>query len=249
MANNPFVNDSIYDRYRQDAAQAIPLTEVMTREGTVRKALGYFAIVLTVAVVSWVLLGASPQLAMGGMIVGLIGGLVACLWAAIKKEHAPVAAPIYAVFEGVFLGTISGVFNAMIPGVVLNATVITFGILGTMLAAYKFQWIRVTEKFRSIIIGATAAIALCYLVSMVMRMFGMKDIMFLHNTGPIGIGVSLFVIVIASMNFLLDFDNIDRGTEARLPKHFEAYLAMSVIITLVWVYIEVLRLLSKLNRN
>ena len=177
---------------------------------------------------------------------GAIGGFILPMVTVFKKTWSPVTAPLYALVEGFFLGAISAVFELKYPGIVFQAVVLTFGTLGALLAAYRSGLIRATENFKLGVVAATGGIALVYLVSMGLRLFG-KDIPLIHESGLVGIGFSLFVVVIAALNLVLDFDFIESGVEAGAPKYMEWYGAFGLMVTLVWLYIEFLRLLAKLQ--
>ncbi|WP_313770788.1 Bax inhibitor-1/YccA family protein [Pseudoxanthomonas mexicana] len=177
---------------------------------------------------------------------GAIGGFILAMVTVFKKTWSPVTAPLYALVEGFFLGAISAVFELKYPGIVFQAVVLTFGTLGALLAAYRSGLIRATENFKLGVVAATGGIALVYLVSMGLRLFG-KDIPLIHESGLVGIGFSLFVVVIAALNLVLDFDFIESGVEAGAPKYMEWYGAFGLMVTLVWLYIEFLRLLAKLQ--
>ena len=177
---------------------------------------------------------------------GAIGGFILAMVTVFKKTWSPVTAPLYALVEGFFLGAISAVFELKYPGIVFQAVVLTFGTLGALLAAYRSGLIRATENFKLGVVAATGGIALVYLVSMGLRLFG-KDIPLIHESGLVGIGFSLFVIVIAALNLVLDFDFIESGVEAGAPKYMEWYAGFGLMVTLVWLYIEFLRLLAKLQ--
>ena len=178
--------------------------------------------------------------------IGVFGGLILALATIFKPVWAPYTAPAYAVLEGLALGGISSIFEMKFPGIVVQATLLTFGTLVTMLMAYKAGVIQATEKFRSVVVRSTGAIAFTYLASMILGFFGVQ-MSFLHDSSPLSIGISLVVIVVAAMNLILDFDMIEKGASQRAPKHMEWYSAFSLILTLVWLYLEFLRLLSKLN--
>ena len=177
---------------------------------------------------------------------GAIGGFILAMVTVFKKTWSPVTAPLYALVEGFFLGAISAVFELKYPGIVFQAVVLTFATLGALLAAYRSGLIRATENFKLGVVAATGGIALVYLVSMGLRLFG-KDIPLIHESGLVGIGFSLFVVVIAALNLVLDFDFIESGVEAGAPKYMEWYGAFGLMVTLVWLYIEFLRLLAKLQ--
>ena len=177
---------------------------------------------------------------------GAIGGFILAMVTVFKKTWSPVTAPLYALVEGFFLGAISAVFELKYPGIVFQAVVLTFGTLGALLAAYRSGLIRATENFKLGVVAATGGIALVYLVSMGLRLFG-KDIPLIHESGLVGIGFSLFVVVIAALNLVLDFDFIETGVEQGAPKYMEWYGAFGLMVTLVWLYLEFLRLLAKLR--
>ena len=161
---------------------------------------------------------------------------------------AGITAPIYAVIEGMILGSISAIFEKNYPGIVIQAVGLTFGVLFCLLMVYKSRLIKVTDNFRLGVVAATGGIALFYFISLALGFFGMR-IPFIHESGPLGIGFSLFVVVIASLNLVLDFDFIEKGAEAGAPKFMEWYGAFGLLVTLVWLYIEILRLLSKLRNR
>jgi uncharacterized YccA/Bax inhibitor family protein len=179
---------------------------------------------------------------------GVIGGLIFCLITSFKSEWAPITAPIYALLEGLVIGGLSAFFEMAYPGIVVQAAGLTFGTLFVMLMAYKSGLIQATEKFKLGVIAATGGIALLYLVSLVMSMFG-KPIGFIHEGGTFGILFSGFVVVIAALNLVLDFDFIRQGSEQGAPKYMEWYGAFALIVTLVWLYLEILRLLAKLRKE
>jgi uncharacterized YccA/Bax inhibitor family protein len=216
----------------------------MTLEGSVNKTGISLVILIATAALQWNgVFGEAMPLA---MLVGVIGGFVVALVTAFKKEWAPVTTPLYAALEGLALGGISLFFEGRYPGIVINAVGLTFGTLAALLLAYRSGLIRATENFKLGIFAATGGIALLYLVSMVMGFFG-KSIPLIHGSGPIGIGFSLVVVVIAALNLVLDFDFIERGAEAGAPKYMEWYAAFGLLVTLVWLYLEMLRLLAKLQ--
>ena len=180
----------------------------------------------------------------------MIVGALTCLATMFKPNWAPITAPVYSLAEGFLLGGISAFVQAQFPGepIVFQALGLTFGTAFVMMVLYQTGTIRVTEKLRSGIMIATGAICLLYLVSFVMRFFG-TSIGFIHDATPIGIAFSVFVVGLAAFNLLLDFDLIDRLSAQGSPKRMEWYGAFALMVTLVWLYIEILRLLSKLNRR
>ena len=181
---------------------------------------------------------------------GMIGGLVLAFVTIFKKQWAPITAPLYALVEGFFLGAISAIFNHMYEGIVMQAVMLTFGTLAALLMAYRSGLIKATENFKLGVFAATGGIALLYLVNIGMRAFGFGGMGFIHDSGLIGIAFSGFVVVIAALNLVLDFDFIENGVEKGAPKYMEWYAAFGLLVTLVWLYLEILRLLSKLqSRN
>jgi len=221
----------------------------MTLRGTLNK-FGFMLLMLMgSAYFSW------KEFAEGGNVVpflwtGLIGGLVVALVIMFKKEWAPYLAPLYALLEGLFLGAISAMYNEAFaekaPGIVMNAVGLTFGTAIAMYLLYSFKIIKATERFKSIIFTATAGIAVFYLISMVLGFFGVH-MAFLHEGSLMGIGFSLVVVAVAALNLILDFDMIEQGTAAGAPRYMEWYGAFGLMVTIVWLYLEILRLLGKLS--
>jgi uncharacterized YccA/Bax inhibitor family protein len=183
------------------------------------------------------------------LMTGAIGGLIVALITIFKKTWAPVTAPAYALLEGLFLGGISAAMELRFPGIVMQAVGLTFGTLAALLFAYRSGLIRATENFKLGVVAATGGIALLYLVDIVMGFFGHK-IPMIHEGGWLGIGFSAVVVVVAALNLVLDFDFIEEGAARGAPKYMEWYAAFGLMVTLVWLYLELLRLLSKLqSRN
>ncbi|SMO32601.1 Bax inhibitor-1/YccA family protein [Solitalea koreensis] len=225
-------------------------TELMTVSGTVRNT--FLLLVMTVipAMYTWYTLsiGANPATMMPLAWGGMIGALVLSFVTMFKKEWSPITAPLYALGEGLALGLISFYFDARFPGIAIQAIMLTFGVLFSMLMAYRFGWLRATERFRQVVMLATMGIMICYLINFVMSFFGASMPM-IHEGGLIGIGFSMVVVIVASLNLILDFDFIERGAAAGAPKYMEWYGAFSLLVTIIWLYLEILRLLSKLNRK
>jgi len=182
------------------------------------------------------------------LILSWIVGFVLAIVTVFRPKLARITGPLYAAAEGLLVGGISKIFEVQYDGIVLQAIGLTVGIFVIMLGLFAFKIIRVTAKLRMAIIASTGAICLIYLASMVAHLFG-SDIPFIHDAGPIGIGFSLLVCGIASMNLLLDFDLVERGVEAQAPRYMEWYAAFGLVLTLVWLYLELLRLLSKLRQR
>jgi len=218
----------------------------MTIDGTVNRTMILLCIVLAMASVVWsnVLGGTAGYAVFAGL--GAIAGFVVALVTVFKKEWSPITAPLYAVFEGLFLGGISVVVEQAFPGIVLQAVGLTFGTLFALLVAYKSGLIQATENFRLGVVAATGGIALLYLVSFVLGFFNIR-LPFIHDGGMYGIIFSGIVVVVAALNLVLDFDFIEKGAESGAPAYMEWYGAFGLLVTLVWLYLEILRLLMKLR--
>ena len=182
------------------------------------------------------------------ILTGLIGGLIACLVGIFKPTTTPFTAPLYAVLEGLCLGAISQMTELHLPGIVGNAILLTLGVLGFMLALYTFRIIRVTDGLVKGIFAATASVCLVYLVDMVLNLFGVRT-PYIHESGLIGIGFSLVIVGIAAFNLLVDFRIIEDRINSRSPRYMEWYCGMALLVTLVWLYLEILRLLSKMRNR
>ena len=182
------------------------------------------------------------------LILSFFLGIGMAIVTIVKPKLARITGPLYAVAEGVLVGGISHLYEVQYKGIILQAVGLTIGIFAVMLFMFAFRIIRVTEKLRMAIIASTGAIALVYLVSIVIHLFG-GNVPFIHDAGPVGIGFSLLVCGIASMNLLLDFDLVERGVKANAPRYMEWYAAFGLVLTLVWLYLELLRLLSKLRQR
>ncbi len=184
------------------------------------------------------------------MMGGLFGGFICAMVTIFKKEWSPVTAPIYALLEGLALGGISAAFDVRYPGIGIQAVSLTFGTLLVLLLAYSSGVIKVTDKFRLGIVAATGGICVFYMLQMVLGFFGVHLFTTVYGSGPIGIGFSLIVVAIAALNLVLDFDFIEQGVKVGAPKYMEWYGAFGIMVTLVWLYLEILRLLSKMrSRN
>ena len=241
--SNPALNAKTFERFGPGAVTG----EAMTIEGAVNRTA--FLLLLLVATATWTWSQTAAGVPVGGYLVaGFLGGFVAALVTIFKPTWAPVTAPIYALLEGLALGAISAYFQARYPGIVIQAVALTFGVLFALLLAYRSGLIPVTENFRLGIVAATGGIALFYLVAIGLSFFNIR-IPFLHESSWLGIGFSLFVVVIAALNLVLDFDFIEKGAEHGAPKVMEWYAAFGLIVTLVWLYLEILRLLSKLRNR
>ena len=221
--------------------------DVMTIGGAVNKTAMSLVVLFLAATWTWNIGPAYPRLG-GFVMLGVIGGAITALVTIFKQTWAPVTTPIYAAFEGLALGGVSAVFEASYPGIASQAIFLTFGTLGGLLLAYRSGLIRATENFKLGIFAATAGIGLVYLVGFVMSFFG-AGIPLIHESGTVGILFSLFVVAIAALNLVLDFDFIEQGAERGAPKYMEWYAAFGLLVTLVWLYLEILRLLSKLQER
>lgn len=245
-SSNPVLSDKIFERAKQNFTES---GKPMTINGTINKALILLLLVIAPAMYTWNMLysGFQGQI-MPYILVGIFGGLIAAIVTTVKPQWAGVTAPIYAVLEGLFLGAVSAFFNQLYPGIVIQAVALTFGTLGVMLLAYRTGIIKVNQKLRSGIIAATGAVALFYLVVMIMNLFG-ADVSFYTGNSLLSIGISVVIVAIAAFNLLLDFDFIEQGAKAGAPKYMEWFGAFGLMVTLIWLYLEILKLLAKLNRR
>ncbi len=217
--------------------------EVMTVNGAVNKSLLLGVLLLGGAVLAW-----SFPLSPAWMWGSAIAGLILVLITSFRPHLSPVLVPIYGVVEGFFVGAVSLMYASLMDGIIFHAVTLTMAVFFLMLFIYKTGLIKVTAKFRTGVIMATGAVFLVYMVAIVLRLFGI-NMPFLHDTGPIGIGISLVIIGIASLNLLLDFDFFEKGAQHRAPAYMEWFAAMGLIITLVWLYLEILRLLAIFNSS
>ena len=238
-------NPVMGNKFEGDAQfRDMPISQKMTLEGTVNKTGILLMLCFVTAAVSWNI--PNPVLMFTGMGIGFIAAIITIF----KPTMASSTAPVYALAQGLFLGGITVMFEAQYPGIAIQAIGLTFGTLASLLVCYKTGIIKPTENFRLMIVSATAGIALLYLVNILMTAFGGgSGIGFIHSNGLMGIGFSLFVVGIAALNLVLDFDFIEQGSENGLPKHMEWFGAFSLMVTLVWLYLEILRLLAKIRSN
>lgn len=223
--------------------------EKMSVTGTVQKSALMLLLALLPAAFIWnhfFTVGEITPTIMAALIGGSIVGFVVAIVTVFAKKYAMYTAPIYAIAEGFVLGALSAIMELSFPGIVLQAVGLTFGVLLLMLFLYQSRIIKVTDKFRMGIFAATGAIALVYLVSFIMSFFG-TSIPMIHSSGTIGIVFSLVVVGIAALNLTLDFDIIEKGSKMGAPKYMEWYGAFGLMVTLIWLYIEILRLLAKLR--
>ena len=249
-SGNPALNDSTFLDLGSGAVVQRDAS-AMTLNGTVNKTAFLLVLTLAAAMYTWNRFFTSGMEGLMPFVWGgMIGGLVIALATVFKKEWSPVTAPMYAVAEGLAIGALSAMFEQRFPGIVMQAVMLTMGTLGALLLAYRSGLVRATENFKLGVVAATGGIMLLYLVNMGMRLFGFEGMGFIHDSGIVGIGFSLVVVVVAALNLVLDFDFIEQGVEHGAPKYMEWYGAFGLLVTLVWLYLELLRLLSKLqSRN
>jgi len=221
----------------------------MTLTGVINRSILLLLLVAGTAAGVWTYSNSQPSAIYPMVMVGTLGGFVVAMVTTFKRDWAPFTAPVYAVLQGVFIGGISLVMEQRFPGLVLQAVLLTFGVMFALLAAYQSRIIRPSETFKSVIVGATFGIVVVYLISMVLQLFFHTGIPLIHDSGPVGIIFSLVVVGIAALNLVLDFDFIENGVASGAPKWMEWYAAFGLTVTLVWLYIEVLRLLAKMRRN
>ena len=232
-----------YSSYRSTA---------MTAKGTMLKLGFMLLLMLASAFYSWHAFYNNAANIQAFILGGAIGGFVIALVLIFKKEWSPFLAPLYALLQGLFVGGISATYNfvfaASMPNIITNAVGLTASVAIAMFLLYNFRIIKATEKFKSIIITATAGIAIFYLIVMVLRLFKV-EVPFMHDSSMLGIGISLFIVAIAALNLILDFDFIEQGEKAGAPKFMEWYGAFGLMVTLIWLYLEILRLLSRFASN
>ena len=240
--SNPALNEKAFKGQ-------VAFGEAMTLQGTVNKTGLLLLCVVATAAWTWGLSHSqAPQAAVPWMMGGLFGGFIVALVTIFKQSWAPITAPIYALLEGLALGGISAMFERSYPGVAMQAVGLTFGTLFVMLLAYKTGMIRATQGFKLGVIAATGGIAVFYLVEMVLSFFHV-NVPAVNGSGALGIGFSLFVVIIAALNLVLDFGMIETGVQGGAPKYMEWYGAFGLMVTLIWLYLEILRLLGKVRRR
>jgi len=242
-SSNPVLGQNVFAKA---AYGGYEVSEQMTIKGTVNKTIITLLLLIASASFTWKMAytAVDPMALLPYMGVGAIGGFITALVVALRPKAAPIGTPIYAILEGLFLGGVSAFFAQKYGGIVFQAVSLTMLVLFSMLFMYRTGMIKVTQKFRMGVMAATGGIALFFLMSFILRMFGV-NMGFMHG-GLIGIGISLFIIVIAALNLVLDFDFIERSAAAGAPKYMEWYGAFGLMVTLVWLYLEMLRLLAML---
>jgi uncharacterized YccA/Bax inhibitor family protein len=239
--SNPTLNDEVFAN-----APAVAGGQVMTLQGAVNKTFTLALLLVISGGFSWQFVQANPGISGLLSIGSALIGCVLVLASSFKPTWSPVIAPLYGLVEGVFVGVVSARYAALYSGIVLQAALLTLGILFALLFAYQSRLIKATENFKLGIVAATGGIAIVYLVSIALSFFGIQ-IPLIHQSGMVGIGFSLFVVVIAALNLVLDFDFIENGVAQRAPKYMEWQAALGLLVTIVWLYIEMLRLLAKLR--
>ncbi len=265
--SNPILNENFLDKDKVHYAEPVAdentarnsddirtyqdrsfIAEPMTVNGAINKTFILFGCLLLAAMYTWSLMmggfmDKAVMLCYGGAIVGFILAMVIVF---SNARGIKFLAPAYAVAEGFFVGGISAMFEASWSGIVMQAVTATFAALVSMLLLYRLNVIRATEKFRSVLLISTASIAVIYLIQIIASFFG-RGIPQIFTASPIGIGFSIIVVAIAALNLIIDFDFIERGADCLLEKKYEWYGAFGLMVTLVWLYLEILRLIAKLN--
>ncbi len=236
-SGNPALTKKTFEGLESDSSNA-----TMTLDGTVNKTSLSLLILLFCAYYTY----SSQNTSF--IFLGFIGGFITALVTIFKKTLSPYSVPLYAVFQGLALGGISAIYNNMYTGIVQQAIFLTFGIFAALLFAYKTKIIEPTENFKLGVFAATGGIALVYIVSFIMSFFGSGlSVMNPQNASLMSIGFSIFVVLIAALNLVLDFDFIEQGVENSAPKYMEWYASFGLMVTLIWLYLEILRLLAKMQ--
>ncbi len=242
---NPGLNDKTF----ANLPRALVGEERMTLQGTINKSFLMLVVLLAGALWPWsqYMSTGDASVVSGSVLIGALGGLVLALVISFKATMAPYLALPYAALEGLAMGGISALLEQRYPGIAIQAVGLTFGVLAVLLVAYRTGLIRVTQRFRAIVVGATGAIAVLYLATIVLGFFHVT-VPVLNEATPLGIIVSLVIVGVAALNLVLDFDLIESGVAQGAPRYMEWYSAFGLLVTLVWLYLEMLRLLSKARR-
>jgi uncharacterized YccA/Bax inhibitor family protein len=249
--SNPALGQNTFSNLAAQPGSLIDVQDRMTLNGTVNKT--GLLLLCSIATAAWTWHMFLPDRDITNvaplMMLGLIGGFIVAMVTTFKKQWSPVTAPIYALLEGLVLGGLSAMLELRFPGIAIQAVSLTFGTLFVLLIAYRSGWIQVTQKFRLGVIAATGGIFVFYMLEMILGFFGVQFTS-VNGSGIIGIGFSLIVVAIAALNLVLDFDFIEQGVQAGAPRYMEWYGAFGIMVTLVWLYLEILNLLSKMrSRN
>lgn len=265
-SSNPALNDAAFQRLTEGGAgwaagspplddayappAARPHTDTMTVSGTVWATGALLVVLVAAGIYGWSSVDVTAETASlpGWIFPVVLAALGVAMLTIFKPDLARFTAPVYALLEGAFLGAVSGLYNTAYSGIVVQAVALTVGVFAMMLFLYGTRIIKVTDKLRMGIVAATGAIMLVYVANMILSLFG-ASVPFLHDTGALGIGISLLIVGVAAFNLLLDFDFIERGVAAGAPRKMEWYAAFGLLVTIVWLYLELLRLLSKLQGN
>jgi uncharacterized YccA/Bax inhibitor family protein len=228
-----------FDRVEDDA-------NVMTLQGTVNKTMLLLLLVIMPALYVWNLFDTTQDISeiLPWLLGGAIGGLITAMIIAFNRQLSAYLAPVYAVLEGLVLGGLSALMELRYPGIVIEALMLTFGIFAVLLVIYKLEIIKATENFKLIVVSATGGIAVFYLISFVLSFFSIR-VPLINDNSMMGIVFSLIVVVVAALNLVVDFDFIEQGVARRVPKYMEWYGAFGLMVTLIWLYVEILRLLGK----
>lgn len=245
-SSNPTLQEKTY---QGTILEGISTGEEMTVNGTMNKFGVLMALMVASTLFAWTQFdkGSDP---MPFMLTGVFGGLGLALVMMFKKQWSQYLAPGYAILEGLFVGSVSAMYNYAYPGLPTQAVALTLLVTLIMFLIYRFRIIKVTAKLRMVIVVATAAVAIFYMVQWISYlMMGSPVGSFTNAATPLGIGFSILVVGLAAFNLLLNFDMIEKGTEMRAPKYMEWYSAFGLLVTIVWLYLEILRLLSKFQRN
>lgn len=240
-SGNPSLKADSFDKFTDSGTG-----RKMTIQGTVNRTFILLMLLLATFVYSWNQFTTSPDSVLPLILVGGIGGFIVALVTIFVPKVSPYTAPVYALLEGLFLGAVSAQYEAQFGGIVFQAVLLTIGVLISLLLVYKSGLIRVTENFKLGVVATTGAIFIVYLISFIGGFFGFQ-IPHLHEATPLGIAISVVIVIIAALNLVLDFDFIENAAKRQVPKYFEWYGAFGLLVTLVWLYLEILRLLSKIR--
>lgn len=249
-SGNPTLTQKMFDKSLSIEAD---VQGTMTVRGTINKFGFLMIMIIAGAAYNWHMFEEGKQATVTTlMMVGIFGGLITAIAISFKPNWAGYLSPLYGLLEGLFIGGISAILNAAFaekyPGLIMQAVGLTFGVAIAMFLLYNFRIIKATEKFKSVIFTATLGIGIFYLLTMLLNLFGVT-VSFMYDSSLLSIGISLFIVAIAALNLILDFDMIEQGAERGAPKFMEWYGAFGLLITLVWLYLEILRLLSKLGSS
>lgn len=242
QSSNPVLNANVF----KNAPRVVG--DAMTFGGTIQKTMVCLMLLVLTAMWTWQMTFSGNPIVVNMIMPISIVGLVVAIATTFKRDWSPVLAPAYAAIEGVIIGGISAMYEAQFPGIVMQATFITFGTLFGLLAAYQAGIIKVTQTFRAVVTGAVFGIMILYLASFVMGFFG-SSFAFLSDSSPLGLGIGVVIAIVAALTLVLKFDFIDQGVRSGSPKYMEWYSAFGLMVSLIWLYIEVLSLLARFQRR